>query len=390
MSGSLAFTQDCATMRKLRILAFFFITYGIYGKVVGGDQRRHMEIASGMQSLGAEVFSLEYKPSLSKSWGYSNHHVIEYRKRFEKHGLVEIFVQTLNGLRCCRQFKCDVVFVPAPNLIGTFDMIPPLLVSILCRKPLVIVLHANQRSVNDPNRFAKDRNPIRFLAFLRARTCISVSQASAVDMRKIFKLNHVIVTGNGVNLNKFSKSKKQTPVYDVIFFGRISVEKGLSTLLEAWKIVVAEMPQVKLVFMGGFSGNQKEEMMRIIERLEISNNVEFTGFVTDQEVVHKLNSSRIFVLPSIDEGFGLTVLEAMAAGLPCILSDLPTFKENFGSTAVFFEGRNAKSLAQQIMKLLSNPALRMELGKKGQEMAKKHSWENVAKKELKVLESVST
>ena len=374
--------------QKLRVLAFFFISYGIYGKVVGGDQRRHMEVASHMQALGAEIFSLEYKPSLSRSWGYSDYHVVEYKKRFARHNTLEILNQVINGLRCCMKFKCDVIFVPTPNLIGPFALIPPLIVSVLCRKPLVLVFHGNQRSIDVRNRDAKDRDPIRSLVFLRARTCIAVSNSSAKVMRKLFKVNHIVVTGNGVNLNRFRELKKQSPVYDVLFFGRIAFEKGILTLLESWKIVIAELPHAKLLFMGGFSENQKEVMLRNAERLGISRNIEFTGFVTDTEVVKVLNSSKLFVAPSHDEGFGLTVLEAMTCGLPCILSDLPSFRENFASAVTFFEAGNAEDLAQQILNLLSNPTLCMELGKKGQKLAKKFSWDNVAKKELEVLESV--
>ena len=279
--------------KKLRILAFFLVLYGEFGKVVGGDQRRHLEVASRMQSLGAEVFSLEYKPSLSRSWGYSNYHVVEFSRRFVNHGLLEVFKQVVNGLRCCMQFKCDVVYLPTPNLIAPFALIPPLIVSVLCRKPLVIVFHANQRPMHVRDRNARDRNPIRFLALLRARTCISVSRSTAEDIRQIFKVNHIVVTGNGVNLNRFFRLNEKTFVCDIVFFGRMAFEKGLVTLLEAWKFVVAELPHAKLLFIGGFSENQKEEMLGIIERLGISRNVEFTGFVTDQEVVHLLNSSRI-------------------------------------------------------------------------------------------------
>jgi glycosyltransferase involved in cell wall biosynthesis len=197
-----------------------------------------------------------------------------------------------------------------------------------------------------------------------------------------------VVTGNGVNLDRFFNTKEQSLLYDVVFFGRIAFEKGLSTLLEAWKFVVAELPHAKLLFMGGFSGNQKKELLRVVERLGIGSNVECTGFVTDQEVVHMLNSSRLFVFPSTDEGFGLTVLEAMASGLPCVLSDLPAFRENFGSVAVFAEVGNARNLAKQILDLLSDPKRCIELGKRGQTFAKNFSWERVAKREMKVFEDL--
>jgi len=133
----------------------------------------------------------------------------------------------------------------------------------------------------------------------------------------------------------------------------------------------------------------KDACKKTINKLGLSQNVTISGFVSDQEAVRLLKSSRIFVFPSKAEGFGLVVAEAMAAGLPCILSNLPALKENFHSAAVFVEPKDVKGLAQAILALLSDPKKRRKLKKRGQTLVKRFSWEAVAKKELEVFKSVA-
>jgi glycosyltransferase involved in cell wall biosynthesis len=140
--------------------------------------------------------------------------------------------------------------------------------------------------------------------------------------------------------------------------------------------------------MGGMEKSVKDYYGKLVEELGLSQNVTFTGFVTDQEAIKMINSSRLFVLPSLEEGFGLTVLEAMATGLPCILTNIPALRENFDPPAVFVEPQDPEQLSRAILALLSNPEKRQELGQKGRKLAKQFSWDKVAEKELHALNKV--
>jgi phosphatidylinositol alpha-mannosyltransferase len=120
---------------------------------------------------------------------------------------------------------------------------------------------------------------------------------------------------------------------------------------------------------------------------QLERNVNICGFVSDERLAQLLKSSKIFVLPSHAEGFGLSVVEAMAAGLPCILSDLPALREYYSSTAIFVQRRNVESLANAILFLLSDPEKRAELRDKGKRLVGRFSWKEVALKEYSVLRS---
>ncbi|MDH5483411.1 MAG: glycosyltransferase family 4 protein [Candidatus Bathyarchaeota archaeon] len=372
-------------MKPMRILAFFLSSCE-YGKYLGGAERRFLEISSILQKLGVKMFVLEYKPSLSETWGDSGYHSINISQRFIDHAILETVRMIIKGIKTCAENKCNVVYVPNRHCYGhnnLVNVIPAYVVSLIFRKPLVIVFH--HLMPTDPG----DRNIIRLAAYRHAKACIAVSQATADDFRKAFGLSRLVVSSNGVNLANFRNIESMAKVYDAVFFGRMSEEKGVFTLLKAWKILIKQMPSAHLLLLGGVeSEHMKESCVRVIESLGLSQNVTISGFVSDKEAVRLLKSSRIFVLPSTAEGFGLVVVEAMAAGLPCILSNLPALKENFHSTAVFVEPKDVKRLAKAILGLLLDPENCRKLAEKGQKLVERFSWETVAKKELNILQRV--
>jgi len=212
-----------------------------------------------------------------------------------------------------------------------------------------------------------------------------VSKATEEDVRRNYKIGRAIVTGNGVNFT-LKEVEHYEKIYSAVYLGRVSKEKGICTLLYAWSKIVRKNPAAKLVLIGGISDDFKDELAGIVEKLEFSKNVIFTGFISDQQVAVMLYSSKIFVFPSTEEGFGLAVLEAMAAGLPCVLSDLPALRESFAGSAVFIEQNDVEGFAQAILDLLNDHDKYSLLQNEGKRIAKEYSWDNVARKELAALE----
>src|SRR5438132_13719827 len=98
------------------------------------------------------------------------------------------------------------------------------------------------------------------------------------------------------------------------------------------------------------------------------------------ESIELLSSSSILLLPSRREGFGLAALEAMAHGVPCILTDLPALKENFGEAAIFVPTNDAESLANEILNLLDDQERQQRMAADGVKLARSLSWDVVAAK----------
>jgi glycosyltransferase involved in cell wall biosynthesis len=107
----------------------------------------------------------------------------------------------------------------------------------------------------------------------------------------------------------------------------------------------------------------------------------FSGWVSDKEAVRLLNSSKIFLLSSKWEGFGLAVAEAMACGLCCVISNLPVLKETFQDAADFVEPDNYQGFAERVIYYLKNESERKRMGEKAYEFSKKFDWKTVAENE---------
>lgn len=362
--------------RRPRILAFFIDPYFKYGKFVTGLQRRFLEISSHLRTF-VDLYALEYASSLTENWGYPTYNSIKLSQRFRKHRILDTIRLLLNGLMACIKYECDLIYVPCREVSGGLYVIPPFLISLICRKPLVIVFHhLHEWDYHE-------KNPIKLMAYFKA-TCIAVSKATAKDVRRNFNVRHIFVTGNGVKLNTFRSSENTPKLYDAVYFGRIAKEKGITTLLHAWKLIVELYPKARLLMMGSSEENTQHFYTEMIEKLGIIPNVTFTGFVADEQAAKMLSESRIFILPSTAEGFGLVVLEAMSAGLPCILSDLSALRENFDEAALFVKPKDVTGFAESIKTLMFQPEKYKRLKENGEKLAKQFTWEIVAQRELKV------
>jgi glycosyltransferase involved in cell wall biosynthesis len=110
----------------------------------------------------------------------------------------------------------------------------------------------------------------------------------------------------------------------------------------------------------------------------LDNNVIFAGFRSDQDLAYLYNAASVFVLPSLSEGFGLPALEAMACGTPVIGSLTTSLPEVVGDAGLFFDPHDPGELAERLGQVLSDNALREELGRRSFRRAAAFSWQRSA------------
>jgi glycosyltransferase involved in cell wall biosynthesis len=125
-----------------------------------------------------------------------------------------------------------------------------------------------------------------------------------------------------------------------------------------------------------------DEMFAFIGESGISERLCFTGYLSDEELRGLYSSCKVFVYPSIYEGFGLPPLEAMACGAPVIAGRIPSLQEVLGSTARFVDPLDVNELARTIVELLDDENKRQMLAAAGLEHAAKFSWEKTAHQTL--------
>ena len=174
-----------------------------------------------------------------------------------------------------------------------------------------------------------------------------------------------------------------------LFVGTMEPRKNLRALLRGFARFRAERPQddVKLVLAGG-PGWGQGPFDEIVDTLKMRDHVLFAGFVVDEDLPDLYRGAEVFVYPSLYEGFGLPVLEAMACGTPVITSDRSSLPEVAGNAALLVNPTQPEALAAALASVVADKALREELRWKGLARAKDFSWDATARKTLAVYREV--
>lgn len=180
----------------------------------------------------------------------------------------------------------------------------------------------------------------------------------------------------------------------VLYVGGMSPHKNLSALVEAFSRIV-ELPgesDVRLVLVGDYRGDsffsEYTDLKARIERLGLDRRVTFAGFVEDEELVALYNAASVFVLPSLEEGFGLPVVEAMACGAPVVSSDRGSLPEVLGPAGRLFDPADVAALAAALSEVLRDPELRERMRAAGLVRAAALSWGASASRLIEILDDV--
>ena len=128
-----------------------------------------------------------------------------------------------------------------------------------------------------------------------------------------------------------------------------------------------------------------DQVYRIVKRLDLNDRVLFPGFVSDTDLPALYSMATLFVYPSLYEGFGLPVAEAMACGVPVVLSNVSSLPEVAGEAGLYFDPCDVDAMTDAIYRALSDPTLRAGLRAQGLSQAEKFSWDRAAEELLTCL-----
>lgn len=224
---------------------------------------------------------------------------------------------------------------------------------------------------------------------------------NGVEVEKFETRNSKLETNSNVQNSKFKtgkprscflKEKLKLPPETILIgsLGRLTVEKGHIYFIEAIPKILSilqypPIPSNTLHFVLIGDGKERAKLEQKARELNVQNYITFLGFQPEEDKPKILQSLDIFVFPSIREGFGLAMVEAMAAGLPIVAADLPKALREVASheEVLFFEPKNSNDLAQKVVKLIENPDFRKSLGERAQKRAQDYSmekfWQNYDK-----------
>lgn len=235
-----------------------------------------------------------------------------------------------------------------------------------------------------------------------ARAVIAVSTQTADDLRHFFNTptRKIVVVPNGVSA-AFSPGEsgaaaafrraKGLPERFWLYLGTLEPRKNLPLLLRAyarWRAAAPPGQRDVALVLAGARGWFYTEIFQLVTELGLREQVIFPGFVPGAELAEWYRAAFAFVYPSLLEGFGLPVLEAMACGAPVLCSAIPALHEVAGDAALTFDPRDEDALAALLQLAAGQDALRTELGRRGVTRAQGFTWARTARETVAVYDAL--
>jgi len=170
--------------------------------------------------------------------------------------------------------------------------------------------------------------------------------------------------------------------------GRLNPRKNIVSMVRAFSLLKKEKPLPHRLIIVGKEDFETRKIMEAAEKTEHKEDILFTGFVPDSDLPSLYREAEVFLYPSMYEGVGLPVLEAMRSGVPVITSNTSGLKEMVGDAGILVNPLDPGEISRAILRILGDPDLRKTYAARGISLGKKLSWFSTAKQTLKVYEKV--
>lgn len=288
----------------------------------------------------------------------------------------------------------------AVTSVGRFDTQTPVSVSLY---DLIPLLNPAQYLASNPCYAAYYQEKIASLQ--QARRLLSISEYSRQEGMQLLKASAELITNVGtaaggefqplnlaLDASATTLSRLQVIRPFVLYTGGADERKNLPRLIEAWSALPTSLRQShQLLFAGRMPEGNVEEFRRIAQRLGLQKDeLLFSGYVSDEELVQLYNLCKLYVFPSWHEGFGLPALEAMACGAPVIGANTTSLPEVIGLPEALFDPYSVTAIRDKIQQALMDGAFCERLRQNGVEQLRKFSWDQVALRAIAAWESMES
>jgi glycosyltransferase involved in cell wall biosynthesis len=230
----------------------------------------------------------------------------------------------------------------------------------------------------------------------RARHVLADSVSTRADLIELMQVppDQITVIGAGVD-ERFKpvdepetlarvRSHYQLPDRYVLSISTLEPRKNFTGLIAAFNLMaISSVPDLHLVIAGG-KGWLYDDIFAAAEASPLQERIHFAGYVADEDLPALYSLAALFALPSHYEGFGIPVLEAMACGTPVVCADNSSLPEIAGDAALLVEATDTKALADAMHQLSIDTSLREKLIQRGYEQAGRFTWEQAARRLVKV------
>lgn len=364
---------------KKRILIFSLVYFPRY---VGGAEVALKEITDRVgDEFDFDMITLRMDSRLPHVEKIGN--VTIYRVGFTFAKELQKYLFPITGfweaLTLVHQHKYDGIW----TMMASYHLVSAVLLKLVYPSiPLIITLQEG-----DPIEYIKRRArpiwPFFKLFFAKASIVQVISKYLGDFAKEIGATCPIEIVPNGVNIELFSKETKILPIAKetgdifIITTSRLVKKNAVDDII---KSLTHLAPNIKLLILG--IGPLEGELKTLVKNLKLESRVNFVGFVQNKDLPPYLHQSDIFIRPSLSEGFGISFVEAMAAGLPVIATPVGGIVDFIveGRTGLFCEVKNPKSIADQVELLINDNKLYRRIIINAYTMVKdKYTWDIVAK-----------
>jgi glycosyltransferase involved in cell wall biosynthesis len=287
----------------------------------------------------------------------------------------------------------DIVY--ASNFL-IFEVYPALVMARRCGAKLVVkiqhLLHSQSgRHTFFDRLFLTSEKWSMRLACRHADLIMCLSQPVKTDFCKLatqlnLKWSGPEVVGCGLDFTELDNTPTENTEFDLVLLGRIHEQKGVFDLPDVWGLIIQKRPESRMVVIG--EGPHRKMLMKTMEERGLAHSITFTGGIPEEEKNKFLRQSKLGLSLSFEEGWGLSVTEFLAAGLPVVAYDLPVFRELFSEVLHFIPLKSKSLAAEAILSLLDHPEDLKSSGLKGMHHARQFNYQEVANQELSLMKKL--
>ena len=317
--------------------------------------------------------------------GFHTAEVIKYLRKDK-----ELQIETLDFTQIDLK-KYDINHYPKFNPLLTNFPLVKTTKTVITIHDLIYLAYPDQYppGIKGKLRFYKNKGFIK-----KADAIITISETSKKDILKYLGVNedkvHVIYLAareiykpiKDINILHMVKEEFNLPEKFVLYVGDVNYNKNLLTLTDACKKI-----NIPLVIVGKQAVSdtktlnhiETQPLRELLEKYGDDKDIIRTGYVQDDDLVAIFNLASLYCQPSYHEGFGLTILEAMATRTPVVASDIECHREIAGDAVLYANPKSKKEMSEKIKNALESSRLRESLIEKGSKQVKKYSWDKTAK-----------
>lgn len=374
---------------------------------MGGSEYVGTIIAELLAKNGHQVWVITNKMEGIKTLEHENiHPIFVSLKKQSLEGMSLKKTETLRynlsairaGLSIIKKEKIDIIH--SNQNFGTFAALAGAILSILTRTPHIKIFHHFVSVKEFEPRFQKKQGPKwkatlfhkveKFSVKLHCSAVHAVSEATKDALIKLGETKPIFVIPNAISIPNIRESKNVNQ-FQFVSISRMEEYKMLDVIIKAVKTVKESYPEIKLILIG--DGPYRKNLEKLASKLDITENVVFMGYVSNQEKESIISSSLALVFPSVQEGFGLVILEAFAQKKPVLVSDVRPMSDivENNKTGLVISPLDENKWASGMIHMIQNQEKAVAMGQEGRSvLEEKYSlstmWENLSKMYKEVIQ----